>query len=387
MSIYFLSPTIDIEKSVTLDKMLVDAIPDLIKIKNIEEIPKESSSAAQHYVLLVASPQDNEFFNKLVDQASRSLGRLFFILISDTISAEDYKRLVRTGGADWVATNALPQEILEFISKRRLVTESASSRRAEPVLISLAPSAGGVGNTTLAVEIASYLKTFKTSRNLKICIVDLDLQSSHVCDYLDIEPRLQIQEISANPERLDEHLFEIYISRHKSGLHIFAAPRTKFNICDLNVLALDSLFNMISTRYDLIIIDLPLTWFSWTFPVISRSDAIIVTGLNTIPGLRQIAETVGAVRNIRRPPGQQIAVVINRYDFSVLRGIARRRHVEKVLGEERVFFVRNDPVALESINAGTPIVLAHASRKINKEIAIVGTFCADIKSSRVAATT
>lgn len=178
MSIYFLSPTVDIEKSVTLDKMLGDAIPDLIKIKNIEEIPKESSSAAQHYVLLVASPQDNEFFNKLVDQASRSLGRLFFILISDTISAEDYKRLVRTGGADWVATNALPQEILEFISKRRIVTNSVSSRRAEPVVISLVPSAGGVGNTTLAVEIASYLKTSKTSRNLKVCIVDLDLQSS-----------------------------------------------------------------------------------------------------------------------------------------------------------------------------------------------------------------
>lgn len=144
---------------------------------------------------------------------------------------------------------------------------------------------------------------------------------------------------------------------------------------------------MISTRYDLIIIDLPLTWFSWTFPVVSRSDGIIVTGLNTIPGLRQIAETVGAVRNIRRPSGQQIAIVINRYDFSVLRRIARRRHVEKVLGEERVFFVRNDPVALESINAGTPIVLAHASRKINKEIAIVSTFCATIKSSRAAATT
>jgi pilus assembly protein CpaE len=383
MSIYFLSPAIDIERSVKLEKILRGAIPDLIKIENIEEILKEPSSAAQRYVLLIGSPQDNEFFDKLIDQASRGMDRLFFIFISDTISTGDYKRLVRTGDADWVTTDALPQEILEIISRRRLVTESASSRPTEPVVISLVPSAGGVGNTTLAVEIASYLKILKTSKNLKTCIVDLDFQSSHVCDYLDIEPRLQIQEISANPERLDEHLFEIFISRHTSGLHIFAAPRTKFDFCDLNIQALDSLFNMILPRYDLIIIDLPLTWFSWTFPVISRSDGIIVTGLNTIPGLRQIAETIGAVRNTRRLLGQ-IAIVINRHESSMLGRIARRRHVEKVLGEERVFFVRNDSVALESINAGTPIVLAHAPRKIIKEIARISAFCATMKPSRAA---
>src|ERR1039458_6837718 len=158
MSIYFLSPAIDIERSVKLEKILRGAIPDLIKIENIEEILKEPSSAAQRYVLLIGSPQDNEFFDKLIDQASRGMDRLFFIFISDTISTGDYKRLVRTGDADWVTTDALPQEILEIISRRRLVTESASSRPTEPVVISLVPSAGGVGNTTLAVEIASYLK-------------------------------------------------------------------------------------------------------------------------------------------------------------------------------------------------------------------------------------
>ena len=175
MSIYFLRPDIGIEKSAVLEKILRNAIPDLIKIRNIEEIVKESSNSAPDYVLLVGSPQDTNFFDKLIDQASSGQGRLFFILISDTITAGDYKRLLRTGGADWVATDALPQEILEIISRRHLVMESTSSGRAEPVVITLVPSAGGVGNTTLAVEIASYLKTSKPSKNLKICIVDLDL--------------------------------------------------------------------------------------------------------------------------------------------------------------------------------------------------------------------
>ena len=37
----------------------------------------------------------------------------------------------------------------------------------------------------------------------EVCLIDLDFQSSNVCDYLDIEPRLQIREISADPDRLD----------------------------------------------------------------------------------------------------------------------------------------------------------------------------------------
>ena len=37
-------------------------------------------------------------------------------------------------------------------------------------------------------------------------MVDLDFQTSHLCDYLDSEPRLQIDELSNAPERLDDQL-------------------------------------------------------------------------------------------------------------------------------------------------------------------------------------
>src|SRR5262249_14678578 len=142
-----------------------------------------------------------------------------------------------------------------------------------PAAISFVPSAGGVGNTTLAAETGIHLKSDKATRQRHVCLVDLDFQSSNVCDYLDIEPRLQIQEISTDPERLDAQLFDIFISHHGSGLDVIAAPRTKFEFCSLDVLALDTLFSIASTRYDLILIDLPLAWFAWTPKIIEASDA------------------------------------------------------------------------------------------------------------------
>jgi pilus assembly protein CpaE len=217
-----------------------------------------------------------------------------------------------------------------------------------------------------------------------LCIVDLDFQGSHVCDYLDVEPRLQIQEISSNPERLDAHLFDIFISRHPSGLHVFAAPRSKFDMCELNVAALDRFFEMASARYDLMLIDLPPAWFAWTSQVVFASDGVIVTGLNTIPSLRQTVETLSAVRESGRP-GLQIAVVVNRCERSLVRGIARRRHVETLLGNERVFYVGEEPMATNSINSGSPMAFTNSYRAIRKDIASLGAFCTELKSSEVSA--
>ena len=379
MSVYILASDIDLEKSNSIERSLRGVMPDLQKITSLAEIIDEPSKLESNYLLLVATSWANASIDKVIEEASRETGHLFRILISDIISADDYKRLVRAGRADWVSTKSIPLEVLDIISRDRSMLNSRAGERHDPIVTSLVPSAGGVGNAFLAVEIGAWLRSSKLNRTRKICVVDLDLQSSHVCDYLDIEPRLQIQEISTDPERLDDQLFDIFVSRHSSGLHVFAAPRTKFGICDLNILALESLFNMISRRYDLIIIDLPSMWFSWTSQIIARSDAIVVTGLNTVPGLRQIVETVEAVRN-SRPLSPQMAIVVNRYESNLLGGVARRHHVEKVLGSEKVFYVRNDPAVVQGINAGTPIVSAHTNRQIAKEIAKLSVFFAEARS-------
>jgi pilus assembly protein CpaE len=363
------------------------AIPDLVKVANLEDALRNLSggSGGRNYMLLVTSSRDKAHLAKLADIASRYHDRIFFILIGDELSASEYKSLVRGGGADWVSARADPREILEIIANQQARTSleagSGGPPGSKPVAVAFVPSGGGVGNATLVIEASVQLKTSKPTRDRRICIVDLDFQSSHVCDYLDIEPRLQIQEISNNPERLDDQLFEIFISRHASGVHVFAAPRTKTDFHDLNVAALDLLFNMISARYDLILIDLPPTWFGWTAQIISASDGVVVTGVNTIPGLRQTAETLAAVRSHTRA-SSQIAVAINRCRRRMLGGIARRHHVESVLGRENVFYIAEASMALESVNTGTPMALSKANRAVNRDIAALAAFCTNLKSTR-----
>jgi pilus assembly protein CpaE len=386
MPVYLWSPDGEVEKLKPIETRLRQLLPDLLVVSSIDEVvdaPAEGDG--ENYVFVIISGRDRSEFLKLVDIASNYSSKLFVIVMSDEISVADYKIVLRTGAADWVSTNANSQELLDVMSRRRTpsvgVATPGGATDRKAVAISFVPSAGGVGNSTLAIEVGVHLKTSKAARDRNICLIDLDFQSSNLCDYLDIEPRLQIEEISANPDRLDSQLFDIFVSRHGSGLDVFAAPRTKFENCNLNVSALDTLFSIASTRYDVMLIDLPVPWFAWTSKVIAASKAAVVTGTNNVPGLRQTVETLASIREIPHV-SDQIAVVINRCQRRLLGGIARRHHVETTLGREKIFYVGEEPMALESINTGTPMALNNNYRRIGKDIAALASFCASVKLNR-----
>ena len=126
-------------------------------------------------------------------------------------------------------------------------------------------------------------------------------------------------------------------------------------------------------RYSTIVIDLPLSVHSWTLPLLAASKGILVTGLNTIPGLRQIEETLRALRE-EATITAEVRAVVNRCEFGLMGKVARADHVARILGEEKRFFVRNARVAIECVNVGTPITLAYPSDKSVKDVAAICGF-------------
>ena len=253
-----------------LEDKLRREIPDLVRISTVDEIANDLSvHSSGKAVVLFASPViERQSLDRLVEIAARYRDRILFILISDAIATEDYKRLVRTGGADWVATDGTAQEVLEIISRHHATinhnakNKPTSEGGERPIVVSFVPSAGGVGNTTVALESALQLKLAKAKKSTSVCYVDLDFQNSNVCDYLDVEPRLQINEISEAPDRLDDQLFGIFLTHDSSGLDVLASPRNKFDTNEIGLDALDTLFEMISKQYEMIFVDLPVQWQS-----------------------------------------------------------------------------------------------------------------------------
>jgi pilus assembly protein CpaE len=363
-----------------IERKLKSTIPDLKRLPSLEDIDETSIDGAERLiVVLVAGVQENGNVQNLIDVVSRRPRNIFFIVVGGDISARDYKRLIQSGNADWVAEAGLPQEILEIVGRISAPARNAHTVES-PVVVSFVPSAGGVGNSTLAIETAIHLVRDKSTKDAKVALVDLDFQSSHVCDYLDIAPKFQFDEIVAAPGRLDDQLLSAFISRHPSGLDVFAASRSRFNVRDLDVEALSALFDRMAHRYDYIVIDLPLSMHAWTIPLLAASRGILVTGLNTIPGLRQIEETLRALR-AETLVTADVRAVVNRCDFGLLGKVVRADHVARILGDEMRLFVRNARVALECVNLGTPMTLAYPSDKAVKDIAAIANYCAALRSA------
>ena len=359
-----------------IEAKLLTIIPELRKIEKIEDIAAEIGGKpdTKIVVIYVSPTLPGSGIDNIINIASRYRHRVFFVLVSNEISGADYKRLIRSGGADWVPARGSLQEIPELIYKQNLPA-SAPQTDIKPTIISFLPCMGGVGNTTIALEVALRIKLAKATRSWKTCYIDLDFQTSHVCDYLDIDARFQVHDILERPERLDEQLFDIFVSHHACGLDVFAAPRSKLDPCEIDAAVLDPFLDMIFEKYNYIVLDLPVSWFSWTVPTLESSDAIILTGINTIPCLRQMKATLDTVVKTK-VSSSQVAIVMNRVRHRVLGGIEKRAHVESVFPHENIFYVGEHADAVDRVNTGTPAALGGGHVK---DFAKLVSFCTSLR--------
>ena len=361
-------PLVEIERKLRL------AIPDIRSARGVEEIDKPSLRGAGRSVAILAAPSTEENLAGMIDVVNKRRS-VFFIVVGGDISARRYKQLIESGNAEWVADSSATEEILGLVARAAAGGAGASN---QTIIVSFMPSAGGVGNSTLAIETALQLIRRKAAAGAKIALIDLDFQSSHVCDYLDVSPKFRIEEIIAAPERLDDQLLEVFTTRHSSGLDVFAAPRDPLHLRDISVETLSALLERMARQYAYIIVDLPVSAHSWTIPLLTASEAIFVTGVNTIPGLRQIAQILS---DLGAEPGMnaEVRTVINRCEFGLFGGVVRSDHIDRVLGEKERFYVRNTSVALECANLGEAMTLARPSEKAVKDIAEIATFCMALK--------
>src|SRR5262249_9772421 len=123
--------------------------------------------------------------------------------------------------ADFLVKPIAPLDLMQVCA--RVMQEASTSPAKEAQIYTFLPAAGGVGVTTLAIQTALLLR--RSQRNGPTpCLVALDFEHGACADYLDLEPRLDLDEIEPRPERLDSQLLEVMLSHHSSGLAVIGAP-------------------------------------------------------------------------------------------------------------------------------------------------------------------
>src|SRR5262249_35773739 len=142
-------------------------VPALQSIDHLEDLsrllPLPGSGTDDEVYVVFPFSDSKTSVERIIEIASKTHHNVFLIFISHDISASNYKRLVRTGNADWVSSHGVPQELLEVIARHQRAVANGAAKRPKPVVVTFLPSGGGVGNATIAIETAVQLKTSKSA--------------------------------------------------------------------------------------------------------------------------------------------------------------------------------------------------------------------------------
>jgi pilus assembly protein CpaE len=288
------------------------------------------------------------------------------VAITQTFEESVARRLMQMRVADFLVKPVSPVELVRACA--RVAKAPAAGEATEAQIFTFLPAVGGAGVTTLAVQTAMLLLNSGARGKSSTCLVDLDFQHGACADYLDIVPRLNLNEIEPRPERLDRQLLEVMLSHHPSGLAVIAAPNRPAEMRSFDPDVVTRLLDLVSSHFDYVVFDMPRTWFSWTDSVLLGSNRLFVVSETTVPGLRQAKQLVDAIRE-RLGDGPRPQVIINRFVAKMFSSSLRRADIEQAIGDAFLACIPNDyALVREAIDRGVPLEEVKKGNKITLQL-------------------
>jgi pilus assembly protein CpaE len=294
---------------------------------------------------------------------NRTGGRVPVIVVTDGFDEALARWLLQIRVADFVKRPIDPVELARTCIKA--IEAQASGEPGEAEFFAFLPAAGGVGVTTLAIQTAFLLMRANGRKALaRTCLIDLDFQNGACADHLDVEPRLILDEIVPNPDRLDDLLLDMMLSEHPSGLKVLAAPNRPAEMRTFDPAVVTRLLDLASRRFDNVVIDMPRTWFPWTDDVLVGADRVYIVTEMTVPGLR-LARRLTAAITERLGEAVKPAAIVNRFESSLFGTGLRQSDIEAALGSALAGCVANNYRQVrEAIDRGVPLEEIKASSNV-----------------------
>jgi pilus assembly protein CpaE len=164
-------------------------------------------------------------------------------------------------------------------------TREGEAERAGNIIAVYSPQ-GGAGCTTLATNLASAL----TRDNVRVLLVDANLQFGDVGVFLNLDARSTIVDLVADIEDIDTDYFENVVTTHNSGLKVLMGPGrpelAEKVLADPG--ALTKILSKIRSNYDFIIVDTSLHLDEMTLSLMDIATRILLISTPTLPCVKNI---------------------------------------------------------------------------------------------------
>ncbi len=281
------------------------------------------------------------------------------ICASPESSSDLILRSIRAGAREFLR---LPVSADEFATVIERTAEFGAARAQESGklgrTIVVFSSKGGCGNSFIAANLATALKS-------STALIDLNMQAGDLDLFFGVQPRFSIIDLVENRTRLDDSLLSGYMSTYSSKLAILPAPRDTAAAEMISPENVTEVLHVLRQRYDYVVVDPHHTLDSMTLAALDSADDIILVLTLDIASIRSAQRSIEIFDRLGYPR-KKVRVMVNRWTKQV---DVELQQVERFLGERVVGFVPNDyRAAVNSVNLGKPLVESTPSSSISLEI-------------------
>ena len=232
-------------------------------------------------------------------------------------------------------------------------------------IINIIGGKGGVGTTTIAVNLASSL--LDAGQEHSVALVDLNPQFGDVALFLDIAPTHTFGDITKNISRLDPTFLMSVLSRHSSGLYVLPSANLIEEIGVLTAESAVKTLDLLRSTFDYVVVDSGHSLDDITIATLNMSSSVFIVTSLTLPILRNTKRFLDIFTDL----GQQAdatKVIVNRYQAKNVD--VSLKDLENVLKQKPYWMIPNDYfTALGAINKGEPISMMAKRSDIAKSFA------------------
>src|SRR5215469_15493229 len=267
-----------------------------------------------------------------------------------------YRDLLQAGVTDYIVKPLTSQLIARALNKGSGTREAGAIQKKLGTMIALIGARGGVGTTTIAVNLAWHLANRQSRR---VALVDLDLQNGDCALALNIKPTPGMREALVNPTRIDGTLLERVMTPVGHRLFVLSSEEPLRDNLEITTEGVDTLVGALREQFHYVIADVPRIPATPYWRALDTADFRIIVGDQTLRSVRDIVRLRDALGE--GDGKQRNGFVVNRFGEGGRHAVTLRE-MHHVLGLQPRTVIPFLPSVFAAATNGTRVASARRSK-------------------------
>ncbi|MDX1285780.1 MAG: AAA family ATPase, partial [Draconibacterium sp.] len=319
--------------------------PDLL----IFEMGESAQKDIEYVEMLLNSGQANEIF-----------------LTSDYIDTALLTKAMRAGVSEFFPQPIEDGDVMQAFDKfkKRHPDLTNHHDKENGQIITVFGSKGGVGTTTLAVNMATSISQSHGSHS--VVLIDMNTLFGEIPLFLEMSPTFHWGEITKNMDRLDNTFLSNILASHKSGVKVLPSPAYLNGHIRPTPEIMVRLLGLMKQMFDFIVIDGGQSTDDTSLKIMEISDSILLITILSLPCLANTNKLIRSLTDLGYVLPDDIKVILNR---NMRKSNISTDDVESGINKELYWTLPNDfDNSMAAINNGKPLLDIAPNARLTKGI-------------------